>query len=47
MEKPNHTRLGIPGSLYKPLSNTDVKKIVDSALEILDRSGMAVYSPTA
>lgn len=47
MEKPNHTRLGIRGSLYKPLGNTDVKKIVDSALEILDRSGMAVYSPAA
>jgi trimethylamine--corrinoid protein Co-methyltransferase len=34
-------------SLYRPLSDADVEKIADAAMEVLSRSGMAVYSPTA
>ena len=40
-------RCGLPASLYKPLKVADVKKIVDCSFEILERSGMAVYSETA
>jgi trimethylamine---corrinoid protein Co-methyltransferase len=36
-----------PSAQYKPLKDNDVKKIADSAMEILEKSGMAVYSPTA
>ena len=44
---PKHLRPGIAACPYKPLSATDVKKIADAALEILSRSGMAVYSTAA
>lgn len=51
MRKLSHERPGIPagsaGSLYEPLSEGDVHKIAEAALDILARSGMAVYSPTA
>lgn len=47
MEKAKHRYPGIPGSPYKPLSGTDVKKISDSVFEVLSKSGVAVYSPTA
>jgi trimethylamine--corrinoid protein Co-methyltransferase len=40
-------RCGLMASLYKPLKAADVKKIVDCSFEILERSGMAVYSETA
>ncbi len=40
-------RFGLTASLYKPLKAADVKKIVDCSFEILERSGMAVYSETA
>jgi len=40
-------RCGLTASLYKPLKAADVKKIVDCSFEILERSGMAVYSETA
>jgi len=33
--------------LYQPLSRSDVRKIADSAFEILSKSGMKIYSPTA
>ena len=46
-DKPKHTHPGLMSSLYKPLTPNDVKKIVDSSFEILERSGMAVYSPAA
>lgn len=42
-----HERPGIAASPYKPLGEGDVRRIVDTAFEILDKSGMAVYSPTA
>lgn len=38
---------GIKASYYKPLSETDVKKIAEAAFNVLEKSGMAVYSPMA
>ena len=38
---------GLMSSLYQPLSQTDVTKIVDDALRVLEQSGMLVYSKTA
>ena len=46
-DKSKHTHPGLMSSLYKPLTPNDVKKIVDSSFEILERSGMAVYSLAA
>lgn len=34
-------------SLYRPLSESDEREIADAALEVLAKSGMAVYSPSA
>ena len=34
-------------ALYKPLDDNDVRRIADAALEVLEQSGMAVYSDTA
>jgi len=36
-----------PESLYRPLSKSDEQEIADAAFEVLEKSGMAVYSPTA
>jgi trimethylamine--corrinoid protein Co-methyltransferase len=36
----------LTGGLYKPLSESDVRRIADAAFEVLAQSGMAVYSPT-
>jgi trimethylamine--corrinoid protein Co-methyltransferase len=47
MSKPLHETHGIPAAPYKPLSPEDVKKVADAALEVLEKSGMAVYSKTA
>jgi trimethylamine--corrinoid protein Co-methyltransferase len=38
--------MGIPASAYKPLSDADVKKIADAAFEILEKSGMMVFTST-
>jgi trimethylamine--corrinoid protein Co-methyltransferase len=38
---------GLQASLYRPLSDRDVEKIVEEALRVLDKSGMLVYSRTA
>ena len=41
---------GLPGTSappYAPLNESAIRRIADAALEVLDRSGMAVYSPTA
>jgi trimethylamine--corrinoid protein Co-methyltransferase len=43
--KPNQP--GLAASLYKPLSQGDVKKIIDEAFRVLEKSGMLVYSGTA
>jgi trimethylamine--corrinoid protein Co-methyltransferase len=32
---------------YKPLAESDIEKIADAALEVLEKSGMAVYSDSA
>ncbi len=42
-----HRTLGLQGGIYRPLSDADEKKIADAAMEILGKSGMAVYSRTA
>jgi len=41
------TSLGLSGGLYQPLSENDVKRIADEALQILEKSGVVVYAPTA
>jgi trimethylamine--corrinoid protein Co-methyltransferase len=38
---------GKEGGLYKPLKKVDVKRIVEEALGLLERSGMRVYSESA
>ncbi|HIJ72610.1 MAG TPA: trimethylamine methyltransferase [Candidatus Hydrogenedentes bacterium] len=40
-------RGGIPASLYKPLAEPSVDRIIEEAFRILEQSGMAVYSDTA
>jgi len=47
MSKLKHEAVGIPASLYEPLTEDGVQKIAEAALEILFRSGMAVYSNSA
>ena len=47
MDKLKHEYPGIPASPYKPLSESDVRKIANDAFEVLEKSGMTVYSPTA
>jgi len=42
-----HEQPGLPGSLYTPLTEADVRRIADAALEVLAKSGLAVYSPRA
>jgi len=37
----------VSASLYQPLSGADILKVADAAFEVLAKSGMAVYSPTA
>jgi len=45
--KVNHNRPGLSGSLYEPLSKSDVTKIADAAFQVLAESGMLVYSASA
>jgi trimethylamine--corrinoid protein Co-methyltransferase len=47
LNKLKHQVPGIPASPYQPLDENGVRKIADSALTILEKAGMAVYSPTA
>jgi trimethylamine--corrinoid protein Co-methyltransferase len=42
-----HEYPGISASLYKPLTETNIRQIADAAFNILEKSGIAVYSPTA
>lgn len=42
-----HEHPGIGASLYKPLTECDVRKIADAAFRVLRESGLKVYSPTA
>ncbi len=45
--KKHHKNPGLPGGIYKPLGDSDADRIAESSFEILEKSGMAVYSPTA
>jgi len=47
MRKARHEQAGLSSSLYRPLSDSDVKRIADAAFEVLAKSGMAVYADTA
>ncbi len=47
MAQLKHEIPGLRSSLYRPLSEADVGKMANAALEVLEKSGMAVYSPTA
>lgn len=38
---------GLAASLYRPLTEADVRKVADAAFAVLEKSGVAVYSPTA
>lgn len=40
------SQIGIKASLYEPLGGGDVVKIADAAFEVLEKSGVKVYSPT-
>ena len=42
-----HEEPGLSACLYRPLSDAGVKRIADAALEVLEKSGMALYSHTA
>ena len=46
MERAPHQMPGIKASYYRPLSDADVGRIADASFEILEKKGMAVYSPT-
>ena len=47
MKRLAHEVPGIQSSLYRPLTADDEKKIADAAFEVLERSGVVVYSDTA
>ncbi|MFP4176071.1 MAG: trimethylamine methyltransferase family protein [Planctomycetota bacterium] len=42
-----HEQPGLKSSLYRPLSADDRRQVADSAFEVLETTGMAVYSDTA
>jgi trimethylamine--corrinoid protein Co-methyltransferase len=42
-----HEYPGIEASFYKPLTDSDVRRIADAAFRVLQESGLKVYSPTA
>jgi len=46
-ENPELGYSGCPQSLYKPLSVSDEREVGQAAFEVLEKSGMAVYSTTA
>ena len=46
MSNARHEDMGLPASLYRPLSSAAVGKIAGAALKVLEQSGMAVYSKT-
>jgi trimethylamine--corrinoid protein Co-methyltransferase len=45
--KAKHQQLGLHGGQYLPLGETDVNRIASAAFDVLEKSGMAVYSATA
>jgi len=46
MSNARHEDIGLPASLYRPLSNADMIRIAEASLKVLEQSGMAVYSKT-
>ena len=46
-DKLRHDEPGLSGGQYKPFSDGDVRRVADASLELLARSGIKVYSPTA
>ncbi len=47
MQKLKYEQIGLSASLYKPLSENDIRKITEAAFEVLSKSGMEVHSSTA
>ncbi len=47
MPNAKHEQPGLPSTLYRPLDDAGVKRIAEASLDVLARSGVAVYSPTA
>lgn len=47
MSRPKHEEPGIRASYYQPLSDAQTRRIAEAAFEVLEKSGMAVYSNTA
>ena len=47
MTQAPHQRPGLMASHYRPLSDGDLRRIADAAFEVLEKKGMAVYSPIA
>lgn len=43
----SHLKPGIPSSLYRPLDQADLTRIAEAAFEVLEKSGVAVYSKSA
>lgn len=43
----SHLKPGLQSSLYQPLGKSDVERIAAAAFEVLEKSGMAVYSKSA
>ncbi len=43
----DHLKPGLPGGIYKPLSDSDARRIAESSFEVLEKSGVAVYSKSA
>ena len=46
-ETPPHLKPGISSSLYQPLNEHDLTRIAEAAFEVLEKSGVAVYSKSA
>ncbi|MFW5798225.1 MAG: trimethylamine methyltransferase family protein, partial [Planctomycetota bacterium] len=44
MDTATHKQPGLRASLYNPMTETDLKKVVDASFEVLEKAGMAVYS---
>ena len=47
MKQAPHRLPGLAASWYRPLTDADIRRISDAAFELLEKNGMAVYSPTA
>ncbi|MHA1159186.1 MAG: trimethylamine methyltransferase family protein [Alphaproteobacteria bacterium] len=45
--KLRHETPGLRGGCYRPLSDGDMHQIVEASFRLLEKSGMAVYSPAA